>query len=287
MSLAVVIPAILMQVGPVPNVSSQAADDFATELQNRPSREAVMEEPDNPVSIWLAGCLDLVETDPARAHAQAQIRRNETTGAERVIANHCLGLAATELELWSDAQTAFLAARDETPVEEIRTRSRFGSLAGNAALGGGDLEAGLALLTNAQEDAKNAQEGTLEGFAAFDRARALDALGRQEEALGSLDNATRLIPQLGDAWLFKATLLRRSDRLGEAQAAIERAVEITPNDPQIGLEAGVIAVLDGREEAARASWQSVIDSLPDSRQADAARGYIAQLGPPSDTSATP
>jgi len=41
----------------------------------------------------------------------------------------------------------------------------------------------------------------------------------------------------------------------------------------------VIAVLGGREKAARASWQSVIDTQPDSLAAQTARGYLEQLAP--------
>ncbi|MEM8725173.1 MAG: tetratricopeptide repeat protein, partial [Pseudomonadota bacterium] len=233
----------------------------------------------DPLSIWLSECLDLVESDPARAHARAQIRRGETEGAERVIANHCLGLAATGLGLWNDAQSAFTAARDETPVDEQRARARFGTMAGNAALAGGDPNSAVTLLTTAEQDARTAQAGTLEALAAIDRARALVALEQTDQALSALDSAATLTPGNAEIWLYKATLLRRGDQLGEAQAAIERASELAPLDPQVGLEAGVIAVLDGRDDAARASWQSVVDTQPDSPQAETARGYLEQLGP--------
>ena len=67
-------------------------------------------------------------------------------------------------------------------------------------------------------------------------------------------------------------------KLAEAQAQIERAYDLRPIDPAVGLEAGVIAVLSGRDGSARKSWQSVIDAAPQSAEAAAARGYIAQLG---------
>ena len=50
----------------------------------------------------------------------------------------------------------------------------------------------------------------------------------------------------------------------------------------IGLEAGVIAMLDGREPAARKAWQSVMLVAPGSKAAETAKAYLAQLG---DTSA--
>jgi Flp pilus assembly protein TadD len=107
--------------------------------------------------------------------------------------------------------------------------------------------------------------------------------------LGALDAATTLAPDNGEGWLLKATLLRRMDRLGEAQTAIERAAALTPggsgNGPQIGLEAGVIAVLAGREAAARQSWRSVIELAPESLAAVTAKDYLAQLGDAQDTAA--
>ena len=63
------------------------------------------------------------------------------------------------------------------------------------------------------------------------------------------------------------------------QQQIEQAARVAPNDLQVGLEAGVIAALDGRDEAARESWQSVLAIAPDSGEAESARAYIQQLGP--------
>ncbi|MEL7319647.1 MAG: hypothetical protein AAFN04_13525, partial [Pseudomonadota bacterium] len=59
-----------------------------------------------------------------------------------------------------------------------------------------------------------------------------------------------------------------------------------PQESAIGLEAGVIAELAGREDAARASWQSEIDVQPDSLAAKTARDYLAQLGPAPQTAPT-
>jgi tetratricopeptide (TPR) repeat protein len=270
--------ALLLQVGPNPNAPLVGSE---ADILNRPPRANAAATAENPVSAWLGECLAQLEQDAARAHAQAQIRRNATRGAERVIANHCLGLAATELALWDDAITAFRAARDETPDDEPSARARFGLMAGNAALASGDANRATVVLGIAQEDARRAASATLEALAQIDMARALVALERPEEALAALDSAIRLEPATGEAWLLKATLLRRLDRLAEAQGAIERAVELSPLDSQIGLEAGVIAVLSGREEAARQSWQSVIDTQPDSMAAATAQDYLAQLGPPT------
>jgi len=277
--------ALLLQVGPFPGVDTMpTADD---PLINRPpprrvrGRNGIVEiEGITPSSQWLQDCLNQIEEDPARAHATAQIRRTEATGADRVLANLCLGAASTELARWDDARDAFLAAREGTPAAEPRPRARFATMAGNAAFEGARQEEALALLTLAREDARVASDATLEAIAAIDSARVLVALARPDAALAALQDATRLAPERAEGWLLQATLLRRLDRLGEAQAAITRAATLAPKDPEVGLEAGVIAVLDGRDAAARASWESVIALDPATPFAETARGYLAQLEPP-------
>lgn len=254
-------------------------------VRDRPPRENLTrgevteQEILDPTSAWLQACLNQLDTDPARAHTMAQLRRSETTGAERVLANHCLGTAASALGLWEDARSAFLAAHDETPGYEPRARARFALLAGNAMLAGGDAAGALAQLTQAEADARTAGSAPLEALAALDRARALVSLGRGEEGLAALDTATTLAPAKAEGWLLKATLLRRLDRLDEAQVAIEAAAKLAPTNPEIGLEAGVIAVLAGRDAAARQSWQSVIALQPESLAAATAKDYLAQLDP--------
>lgn len=271
--------ALLLQVGPNPLSGGLSGDDL---VRDRPPRAGDAKDELNPTTAWLERCFDQIEQDPARAHSLAQIRRAETTGADRVLANHCLGIAASELGLWDDARSAFVAAREETPAGEPRTRARFAALAGNAALAGGDPEGALALLEQAEADARAAADATLSALAAIDKARALVALGRSDAALGALDAATTLAPTRAEGWLLKATLLRRLGRLDEAQIAIETAVQRNPADPEIGLEAGVIAVLGGRDAAARQSWESVI-ALGPGPAADTATGYLAQLGNAGET----
>lgn len=269
---------LALQVGPNPSANDTLG--LPDELLNRPERPEQDEGvPMSPESEWLAQCLALLPEDAARAHTLAQVRRNESDGDDRVLANHCLGLAATELELWEDAVTAFSAARDDSPAEDLRVRARFGAMAGNAALASGDAARATMILTNAKADASASASAPLQAIAATDLARALVAEGRTDEALAELETAITLQPEGPEAWLLKATLLRRLDRLEEAQTAIERAGQLAPLDPFVGLEAGVIAVLSGREDAARASWQSVIDLEPQSPAALTAQDYLAQLGP--------
>ncbi|HCJ81674.1 MAG TPA: hypothetical protein DHV50_09230, partial [Erythrobacter sp.] len=84
-------------------------------------------------------------------------------------------------------------------------------------------------------------------------------------------------PANGRAWLLSATLSRRLDRLGEAREQIAQAALLAPQDPAVGLEAGVIAALSGREDDARRSFESVLQVAPQSPEATRARSYLEQL----------
>ena len=251
--------------------------DGHAELRDRAPQGSAVEDADNPVNQWLEECLDQLESDPSRAHTMAQIRRNETSGPDRVIANHCLGLAATELGMWEDARSAFLSSRDEVGPEEPVLRARAGTMAGIAAMAGGDGEGALALLETAIVDAQAGSAGTIEAYAQVEKARALVMFERDEDALAAINRAVMLQAESAEPWLLKATLERRLKRLDEAQVSIERAGDLAPQDPLVGLEAGRIAFLDARYDAARASWQSVANLLPDGGEGDLAREYIADL----------
>jgi tetratricopeptide (TPR) repeat protein len=275
--------ALLLQVGPNPTVDTLPRADDALINRPPPRRERRVRDPVlearsvNPSSGWLQSCLDQIDADPARAHSMASIRRTEVEGVDQVLANLCLGTAAVQLGRWDEAREAFLSAREGTPAKEPATRARFAAMAGNAAFEGRDSAAALRLLAEARADARAGRARVIEAIALTDTARVEVAGGREQAGLSALQEATRIAPERAEGWLLYATLLRRLDRLEEAQSAIERAAALAPKDPEVGLEAGVIAVLDGRDEAARASWQSVIALDPGGPFAETARGYIAQL----------
>ena len=210
MPLTSLVLPLLLQVGFDP--TRGAIPDYSAEVQDRPPREASVIDAPEPTS-WLGQCLEQVDQDPARAHVQAQIRRDTIGGDERVYANHCLGLAATRLGRWEEARAAFTAARQETPEADPRLRARFGAMAGNAALVTGDAAGAMALLDAARADAIAAQAGNLQALISLDRARALVGAGELEAAEASLAEARGLQPQDAETRLLSATLLRRMERL--------------------------------------------------------------------------
>lgn len=275
LSLAVLLP-LLAQIGPT-------GTQIPSPLE-MPRRKVVAPAPlsapaPSPSTTRLSECLNLARTRPLDAIPVAQGWRDSTKGSARIEPGQCLGMALTALERWDQATEAFAAARDDTPAHERAGRARLGTLAANAALAGRAADKALALLDAAHGEALGAGDGHLAGEIAIDRARALVALKRDNEADAALAEARHNAPDSATGWLLSATLARRQGKLGAAQTAIERASGLEPLDPEIGLEAGVIAVLAGRDAAARKSWQSVVATAPGSRAATIAQGYLDQLGP--------
>lgn len=261
---------MLMQVGPDP--MGGRIPGVPEELRDRPPpRKAT---PEVTTVTALDTCLTTAASDPAKARALAEEWVARTKGAQRAAGNHCLGVAAANSGDWTTASAAFLAARDE--VEEQRFRARMGALAGSALLAQKQATTALEVLDRARADA--AGDAVLGAAIAADRASALVALDRLADAGAALTEARALAPKDAHVWLLSATLSRRRGDLAAAQAQIEQAATLDARDPAIGLEAGVIAALGGRDEAARQSFRSVIAAAPGSPEAKAAQGYLDQLG---------
>lgn len=225
----------------------------------------------------LAICLELARSDSSTAILTASTWLRESSGPDRAYAHQCLGAAYTSLQRWQAAEEAFLLAHDLALPEDHAFRAKLAAMAGNAAIAQEQNIGALADFELALAAAAKAGDTVLAGDIQVDRARALVALERLDEAAEALALARQNAPQNPEAWLLSATLWRRLDTLDVAQNYIETAGGLDPLDPAIGLEAGVIAVLAGRDEAAARSWRSVIDLAPGSPEAETARSYLAQI----------
>lgn len=233
----------------------------------------------------LSGCLATANDDPESALAQASDWLKDAQGPARAEADLCLGTAYAALERWDEAQSAFTAGREAASPRDATMRAKLGIMAGNAALAGGSPVAALAVLDVAKNDADMAKIAEITSAVAVDRARALVLLKRQDEAAGALAEARSAEPGNATTWLLSATLSRRMNHLADAQTQIETAAKLAPTDPEVALEAGVIAELAGREDAARKDWQSVIAADPDGSTGRQAKDYLAQITP--DTAPAP
>ena len=283
MPLSLLLLPLLAQIGPG-GALPQAPLPVPAHRAALPVTQSAASVP-KPQSAQLQNCLKLAMDNPSDAIDEADgWLAAAKSMSDRAGAKQCKALALSRQENWAEAAALFLAARDDTPATEPGERSRLGALAGNALLLTGNTTAGLDALDHAHGDAHAASDGKLNGVIQIDRARALVALGRTAEASSALEEARYELPDNHQAWLLSATLARREGKLAEAQRQIERAAALMPVDPEIGLEAGVIAVLAGRDQAARLSWQSVLKAAPGSLAAKTAQGYLDQLGPPRASS---
>lgn len=275
MSLFLPLLPLIAQVGPFTAPGTNGTP--FPERVERPGKARYMSAA--PVRAGKAqACLDAVEDDAEEAVDTANDWLVSAKPDEKPEANLCLGMAQSRLEVWGAAETAFLAGRDVAGSDRLM-RARLGAMAGNAALAGGRPDRALEALDPARDEAKGLADQHLIATIALDRARAFVALKREGEAEAPLAEARDAAPNNPEAWLLSATLSRREGKLADAQQRIERAADLLPIDPDIGLEAGVIAVLSGHDEAARKSWESVVKAAPDSPAAATAKGYLAQLGP--------
>lgn len=272
---------MLAQVGPDPTVG--AMPGIPDELANRPPRDTVRQ---NNQADELARCLALSQSDPDAALDRAQQWR-EQSGTPLALAQsaHCLGIAMIGLGRLDEAQRVFELAAGEAPDDGVLYGARLSGMAGNTALLRGRPDEALPLLDQAGGMASAAGDKPLAAQLRVDLSRALVALGRDADAASALDEARTADAANGEAWLLSATLSRRMQHYAEAQQRIQRAGELDPRNPAVGLEAGVIAALSGREEDAKKSFESVLLVAPDSYEAQRARGYLEQLGgvPPATT----
>jgi len=290
MSLLPLLLPLMAQVGPastLPSNASRYASPLPVEIIEKKDAEAARRAreaqtvalPAGGSGSAGAGCMSAVEANPEKSAELARSALGDALGQERVRAGLCLGAALSDLGRWDEARQAFADARDSAASTDHASRARLGAMAGNAALAAGQPGQAIALLGPAATDAKIFADADLTGSIALDRARALVALKQPEEAANALAEARAAQPDNAQAWLLSATLSRRQDKLAQAQAQIEKAAALAPRDPEIGLEAGVIAMLSGNETAARRSWNSVVAADPGSDAATTAKQYLSQLGP--------
>lgn len=269
---AIILP-VLLQVGPNPTVVTPFPVPEELIEQRRLNRErqrpplAIVEA--DPV----AACAARADADPAGTLVRAQADLTGTSGLDRVIARHCLALALAAQEQWPDAAQAFAKARADLPRGNEAYAARLALAEAAAQQASGNAEQALAVLNGIAAPT----EPRIAAAVAVDRARALVTLGRDDEAAQALGAARAADPDNDEAWLLSATLSRRQGQLDAAQQQIERAVILRPVGPDIALEAGVIAALAGRDDAALKSWRSVIETAPGTPAALTAAGYIAQV----------
>lgn len=217
-------------------------------------------------------CALLADSDPARAIDEASTWRIAGGG---VLARQCEGLAYVTQKRWAPAAAAFEAAAREADVNADGRAAFLWVQAGNAALAGNEPAKAAAYFDGAL--ARGQLTGEALGEVHLDRARARAAQGDLKGARADLDLVAKHVPADPLGWLLSATLARKMNDLPRAQTDIEQAATRSPDDASVALEAGNIAVLSGRDDAARTAWEAAIKLAPDSPPAKSATESLARL----------
>jgi tetratricopeptide (TPR) repeat protein len=205
-------------------------------------------------------CLDLAAAKPVEALTFANQWRVDGGG---VPARQCAGLAyLTQKDYAAATATLEGAARAAEAAKDANAGALWGQ-AGNAALLGdkpaqamADFNAGLAALAATDTQAR--------ADMLIDHARAAAALGQLDTAHDDVTKAVALDPKSADGWLLLATLERGANNLPAAEAAILKANQYGDGDPDVAVEAGFIALAQGKIALARAAWAAVVKVTPDS-----------------------
>lgn len=220
-------------------------------------------------------CVALIDTKADAAIAEADRWRLAGGG---LLSRQCLGLAYAAQQRWAAAAVAFeQAAREGERSRDPRTAALWIE-AGNAMLAAGEatkargyFDAGLGTGTLSGAEA---------GEAHLDRARALVALNQPHDARTDLDQALKLVAADPLAWLLSATLARRQGDLKRAENDIGEAMQRAPDDANVALEAGNIALLQNAPAAAQTAWREAVRRAPKSAAGIAAAKALAQFDAP-------
>jgi len=220
-------------------------------------------------------CAALVDSDPARALDQAGAWHVNGGGLPAL---HCEALAYVKQKRWIPAAAAFEAAAKEADNKGDGRSTNFWVQAGNAALAANDPARSRTAFDAALAHGQAVQADLGEIY--LDRARARFALADKKGARDDLDAALKLVPADPLAWLLSATLARQTGDLVRAQADIAQAMTRSPDDAQVALEAGNIAILGGRDDAARTAWQAAVKNGTDRPAGKAAADALTRLDSP-------
>lgn len=223
-----------------------------------------------------ASCTDKIRTDPAAAAEAANVWHAQGGGA---LARQCAALAYAAQDRWPEAALAFEQAARETQKGEEAATAALWVQAGNARLAGGEARAAIANFDRAL--VTGLLTGPARGEARLDRARANVLAGDPASARADLDEALKLVPDDPLAWLLSASLARRMGQLDRAQTDIAEAARRSPDDANVALEAGRIALATDAPDAARVAFQGAIKNQPGSEAARAAQSELDRLGAPA------
>ena len=189
----------------------------------------------------------------------------------------CQALAAERAGRHDEAADGFEKAAAATPTSDA-AQARMLAAAGNLWISAGQPAKAAAALDKALA-AKN-MAPVQHGLALLDRARAAEAQGDLKTARAKVTEAGMSIAEDPYLWFFSAALAVREDDIPTAKSAINRALALAPDSPEVMFEAGHVAKAAGEDAKARDYWTSAAARDPKGSAGRAARDALALMEVP-------
>jgi len=225
-------------------------------------------------------CIAMTARTASAALSEAERWRTEDGGLP---ARHCAAVALTAqgshsraadilADIAAELQSGEAWQADRPPDMPRLMGNLYGQIGNSLLLARKPGEAVEAFSAGLNEflDPRNAAAGELY----LDRARAFGLMGQFERALGDLDRAQDILGARGDIALYRASALRRLDRLEDAAQAVATAIKADGESAQALIERAAIHASRDDIAAARRDWQAILDRWP---QSVAARTAEANL----------
>ena len=198
----------------------------------------------------------------------------------------CRALAASKSGQPDAAAQAFEQAAEAQSDNEAET-ARAWAAAGNMWIAAN--QPGKAAMALDKALVSPQLQAEQRGEALLDRARAAEAQNDLKTARAKVTEATQTISEDPFLWYFSAALSIREGNAATAKSAIQRAMSLAPDDPNILFEAGHVFQFAGEPDQARTFWSRVEQLDANGAMGKAAREAIAMLPalPPADGDAGP
>lgn len=192
-------------------------------------------------------------------------------------AHVCRALAAQQAGRHAEAAGSFEQAAAITAPGELE-QVRMLAAAGNLWIAAGQPVKAAAALDKAL--AFNKLDPVQRGLAILDRARAAEAQGDLKTARAKVGEAAKTISEDPYLWFFSAALAVREDDIPAAKSAINRALALAPDSPEVMFEAGHVAKAAGEDAKARDYWSSAAAADPKGPAGRAAREALSLMEVP-------
>ena len=213
-------------------------------------------------------CIALTQENVDAGFEAAIAWRDEGGGPSAL---HCVALALFNMGQLEEAAARLEELANSMPEASDAERASVLGQAGNVVLRMRDLERAHTLLSKAIAlDNRDAELW-------IDRGEVLARSGEYWNAIDDFSAALDRAPGHFDALIFRAAAYRLLDVDDLARDDIDRVLSAAPDQPDALVELGALHAKSGAFEDARAVWLQVIDIVPDSPAANAARDGLEQM----------